>query len=285
MTLFIEEVLTSCLGTNRKIETIQAAAGGDINQAYSCATDAGIYFVKVNRASVIDMFQTEALALNELKQKSDFVIPAVVGVYEGAQQCALVLEYIALHALDNAGFYKAGDTLARLHQQPQAFFGWSQDNYIGATEQINLRSQDWFEFFVYQRLAFQIERLNDSVLKAQLKYLPELKRYFENCLVVPSLLHGDLWSGNIAANGQGQPVIYDPASFYGDREMDLAMTELFGGFPVSFYQGYQSVWPVEDGYARRKNLYQLYHILNHANLFGGHYVTRARSMLAQALSE
>ncbi len=169
-------------------------------------------------------------------------------------------------------------------------FGWGRENTIGSTPQINTPSDDWIEFWRERRLGKQLE------LAAHSGYCGRLQRQGERLLgkfaglfagyrPLPSLLHGDLWSGNYAADAEGNPVIYDPAPYYGDREADLAMTELFGGFGRAFYNAYQQAWPLDDGYRTRKTLYNLYHILNHLNLFGGGYLGQAESMIDSLLAE
>ncbi len=169
-------------------------------------------------------------------------------------------------------------------------FGFVQDNFIGTTAQPNAWNNDWIDFWREQRLGFQLRLAAENGYGGQLKNLGEkllntLPAFFDGYIPQPSLLHGDLWSGNHAFLADGTPTIFDPASYYGDRECDLAMTELFGGFPADFYTAYRAEWPLHEGYETRRDLYNLYHILNHANLFGGGYVKQAEQMMQRLLLE
>jgi len=166
--------------------------------------------------------------------------------------------------------------LAQLHRATGPRFGWERDNFIGPTPQHNGWSDDWRDFFLEKRLKpqFELARTNGFSLE-----MPSLS-LLDNHRPQPSLLHGDLWSGN-AGFSNGQPVIFDPSVYYGDREADLAMTELFGGFPDEFYSAYRKEFPVEGGYEKRKHLYNLYHLLNHLNIFGGGYLAQVQSTLRQ----
>jgi len=162
--------------------------------------------------------------------------------------------------------------LTDLHRHTNARFGWATDNWIGLSPQQNGWSADWVEFFLEKRLKPQAARCG------LLAELPDVRRILEGHRPQASLLHGDLWSGNAGFTAEG-PVIYDPAVYYGDRECDLAMTELFGGFPAEFYAAYRQAFPLPDGYATRKNLYNLYHLLNHLNIFGGGYLVQVKAAL------
>jgi protein-ribulosamine 3-kinase len=183
-------------------------------------------------------------------------------------QAYLLLEYLDLQG--NGDFAALGRMLATLHRKTATRFGWQRDNYIGATPQANGWCDDWAEFWRERRLRPQFER-------AGLK-LEFAEKLLENHRPQPSLLHGDLWNGNVGFTPEG-PVIFDPAVYYGDREADLAMTELFGGFPREFYQAYRQAWPLPPGYEKRKHLYNLYHLLNHLNLFGGGYLGQVNATL------
>ena len=176
-----------------------------------------------------------------------------------------------------------------MHRTTRAEFGWVRDNTIGATPQPNTPDPDWVRFWARQRLGFQLalaarnghggalQRLGETLLGR----LPDLLDHAP----APSLLHGDLWGGNLGYMRDGEPVIYDPAVYYGDREADLAMTELFGGFGGDFYAAYREAWPLDPGYASRRDLYNLYHVLNHLNLFGGGYLGQALNLLGRLLAQ
>ena len=183
-----------------------------------------------------------------------------------------------------------GRGLAFMHRFHAAHFGWHRDNTIGATPQINTPAADWIGFWRKQRLGFQLALARENGYRGRLlaqgeRLLGQLPVFFSGHEPRPSLLHGDLWSGNAAFMRDGTPVMFDPAVYYGDREADIAMTELFGGFSADFYRAYDEAYPREPGYATRKQLYNLYHVLNHLNLFGGGYHAQAERMIEQLLSE
>ena len=179
-----------------------------------------------------------------------------------------------------------GHQLAALHREgTNENFGWSQNNTIGSTPQINTWMSNWADFFAQQRIGYQLK-----LAQRRGGSFPELNRVVDavrdklaDRKPQPSLVHGDLWSGNAAIAADGSPVIFDPATYYGDRETDIAMTELFGGFPSAFYRGYNEAWQLDDGYQQRKNVYNLYHVLNHFNLFGGSYGNQARRIIEKII--
>jgi fructosamine-3-kinase len=178
--------------------------------------------------------------------------------------------------------------LAALHRIEGNRFGWWRGNHIGATPQPNDPSPDWPDFWRQRRLGFQLDLAARQGHRGRLQGLGE--RLLERLPALldhrprPSLLHGDLWGGNLAYDPDGRPVVFDPAVYHGDREADLAMTELFGGFPSRFYAAYQAAWPLDPAYRVRKVLYNLYHVLNHLNLFGGGYLTQAEGMMQRLLA-
>ena len=169
-------------------------------------------------------------------------------------------------------------------------YGFTHDNFIGTTPQPNGWKDSWMDFWRERRLGFQLQLAKKNGYGGQLQSLGEklldaLPAFFDGYTPQPSLLHGDLWSGNHAFLADGTPAIFDPATYYGDRECDLAMTELFGGYPANFYAAYRAAYPMDAGYAIRRDLYNLYHILNHANLFGGGYARQAEQMIQRLLAE
>jgi len=256
--------------------------GGCIHRTFR-ATDGGrSWFVKVNDATRADLFAAEADGLRALAQ-GPLRVPEVICCGETLEQSFLVLEWLNLGAGAPRDYAKLGEQLARLHALAGPHCGWRRDNYIGSTPQINAADASWARFFGTARLAPQLAlaRRNGHVAlyaKGE-KLLQALPQLFGGHAPRPSLLHGDLWGGNAAFLGDGTPVIFDPAAYYGDRETDLAMTELFGGFPEDFYAAYRAFAPLDPGYRVRKTLYNLYHVLNHANLFGGGYATQAGKMM------
>lgn len=201
-----------------------------------------------------------------------------------------MLESLELGHADVAAMRRLGRNPARLHGVVAARYGGQRDNTIGSTPQPNTPSEDWIAFWREQRLGFQL-RLAASqgrrgrLLGAGERLLEKLLAFFAGYRPAPSLLHGDLWSANAAATSSGEPVLFDPAVYSGDREADLAMTELFGGFPASFYEAGRAESPLDRGYVTRKHLYNLYHVLNHANLFGGAYAAQAEPLIAWPLAE
>lgn len=263
-------------------------SGGHINRTYrlSCSPTED-YFVKLNGQGVQGLFNAESEGLTELAHSNSLRTPMPVcqGTTDG--QAFLVLEYIPLQSQGDLAI--AGTQLAQLHHNTQSSFGWHRDNHIGITPQTNSRETNWPLFWREQRLGPQLALAKHNGFGSELsargeqliEQLPTLLDHAPSA----SLLHGDLWSGNLAYDATEQPVIFDPAVYYGDREADLAMTELFGGFGERFYAAYRECWALADGYSVRKQLYNLYHILNHLNLFGTGYLEQAKTMIDQLLAE
>ncbi len=190
----------------------------------------------------------------------------------------------------NGDYAALGRALALVHSVRGEFFGWRWDNYIGTTPQLNRRSSSWSDFWREARLRPQLELgrrngLNASLLTKGERLVEAVPRVLSGHVPMASLLHGDLWCGNAGCLAGGVPVFFDPAVYWGDRETDLAMTELFGGFPPAFYSAYAEAAPLDAGYAARKPLYNLYHVLNHANLFGGGYASQAERMIDGLLAQ
>ena len=181
-----------------------------------------------------------------------------------------------------------GKQLAQLHlaKTEKQAFGWHRNNTIGSTPQINPWNEDWIEFYTENRLRYQFDlaRQKRMSFKYEEDLYEKIPQFFADYDPEASILHGDLWGGNASANRHDLPVIYDPATYYGDRETDIAFTELFGGFTQAFYQNYHQTYPLDPGYKIRKKLYNLYHVLNHYNLFGGGYASQAQSMIHELLT-
>ena len=180
--------------------------------------------------------------------------------------------------------------LAAQHRLPQAKFGWDKDNFIGASPQANGWSEDWLAFWRDRRIHAQLRmamanRYPSKMIDRGERLLADSEAFFRTHRPVPSLLHGDLWGGNASALPDGTPVVFDPAVYCGDREADLAMTELFGGFPKDFHSAYRNAWPLDDGYPVRRDFYNLYHVLNHANLFSGSYVEQGARLIERLIAE
>jgi fructosamine-3-kinase len=284
----IEQSLGAAMGGGLQLKTPRGVGGGCINQAYRVESSQGPFFIKLNSADSLDMFTAEAEGLEELKQAELLRIPRAVCWGVAGRQAFLVLEHLELGGSGSAA--ALGEGLAALHRVTADQFGWYRDNTIGSTPQRNRHSTDWLQFWSEQRLGFQLQRAASNGADQRLqergaRLLEALPALLGERQPEASLLHGDLWSGNYAYTRAGEPAIFDPAVYYGDRETDLAMTELFGGFGREFYAAYQHAWPLEAGYATRKKLYNLYHVLNHFNLFGGGYLSQAQGLIDNLLSE
>jgi fructosamine-3-kinase len=286
----ISQQITAATGQVFTARSVQSLSGGDINAAFRLQDGQIKYFVKLNRPELEAMFAAEFAGLQALAATKTVRVPTPIVHGQSENHSFLVLEYLELGRSSAASERLLGQQLAQLHQQAQPYFGWHRDNTIGSTLQINTRNNDWLNFWCEQRLGFQLQLAAKNGYGGRLQTMGErlsgeLVALFSNYQPVPSLLHGDLWAGNAATDKQGTPVIFDPACYYGDREADLAMTELFGGFGRDFYAAYQAVWALDAGYQTRKALYNLYHILNHLNLFGGGYLRQAETMMASLLAE
>lgn len=280
--------IAAATGVTAQLEVLGTIGGGCINQAQRIRYGDHEYFVKLNQARLLDMFAAEAAGLDEMRQCTALRIPAPVCYGNDAQSAWLVLEYLSLGGRGNAA--ALGEGLAAMHRITRDDYGWYRDNTIGSTPQLNTPCDNWVEFWRERRLRFQLELAARNGHGGRLQTQGEqllgcFHGLFNDYTPPASLLHGDLWGGNHACTQAGEPAIFDPAVYYGDRETDLAMTELFGGFGQAFYSAYENAWPLDGGYRVRKTLYNLYHILNHLNLFGGGYLGQAQGMIDSLLSE
>jgi len=290
-TALLESIRTGLAGPTGSAPCLAWAedlSGGDINRAARIRDGHRSWFVKYRDNAPAGMFAAEARALAEISASGCVRVPAAMAWGSAGDTAWLVLEYLELLSSGPAALL--GEQLAALHGITRDRFGWSMDNYIGTTPQLNRPSDNWTEFWRHCRLEPQLamaraagfgSRLTDSGERL-LDGLEQLLRDHQPCA---SLLHGDLWAGNKAFTSSGQPVLYDPAVYYGDRETDIAMSELFGGFEPAFYLAYQSVWPLPAGYPLRRELYKLYHVLNHLNLFGAAYLSRCERMIGALLAQ
>lgn len=284
----VAEAIGAATGSPFAAAALQPIGGGDINQAFSVKSGTRRFFVKANRAERLPMLEAEAAALRELIATHSVRAPQPLCSGTAAGQAFLVLEYLDLRGSGDAA--RLGEQLAALHRVPQPQFGWAHDNWIGSTPQPNGWQHDWVAFWRDRRLGFQLRLAAKNGYGGALQrdgeaLLSRLDGFFDGYTPAPSLLHGDLWGGNHGYLADGSPVVFDPAVYAGDRECDLAMSELFGGFAPAFYAAYREAWPLDSGYAVRRTLYNLYHILNHVNMFGGGYAAQAQRMLAQLLAE
>ncbi len=262
------------------ISESRACGGGCIHRAEAITlTDGRSYFLKSN-ADAFDMFEQEACGLNALQQAGYLRVPRVIALGRvSGQEDYLILEFINSSSPPVDFFANFGSKLAELHRNYHTgWFGWHNDNYLGRNPQINSRCATWTEFFAENRLRYQMR------LAVQQGYhVPSLVRGVDklcerlgDLLGRPDenacLLHGDLWSGNFLCDEDGQPVIFDPAVYLGNREAELSMPLLFGGFPSEFFKAYDEAWPLAQGWRERVEIYKLYHLLNHLNLFGSGYI-------------
>ncbi len=257
--------------------------GGDISAAWRLAAEDGDVFLKTGPLSSFDMFEAEAEGLEELARANAVRVPAVITLGCADRSAFVALEWLDFGGRAGAAGRKLGEHLAELHRTVSDRFGWHRDNTIGLTPQHNPRTDDWVEFYREHRLRYQLELARSNGFGGELqtagaRLLEALPEFFRDYEPAASLLHGDLWGGNWATCDR-EPVIFDPAVYFGDRETDLAMTRLFGGFGRDFYEAYEASWPLARGHEKRNDLYQLYHVLNHLNLFGSGYLGRALALM------
>lgn len=286
----LSQQISDATGTPFSTARQSSIGGGCINSAFRIEGDDQRYFVKLNSADRLDMFIAESEGLQEMDKAGAIKVPQPVCYGVSGSQAFLVMELLEFGGGNRDVMQHFGQQLAALHRHTQTDFGWHRDNTIGSTHQPNDANPDWLNFWHKQRLGYQLqlaERHGASgrLLRKGEQLLTDFAAFFIDYQPVASALHGDLWSGNYSTLKSGEPVIFDPAFYYGDREADIAMTELFGGFGSDFYAAYNEVWPLDSGYNTRKTFYNLYHILNHFNMFGGGYGSQAEGMIERLLSE
>jgi fructosamine-3-kinase len=265
------------------IKSIQSIGGGSINQTYYVELiNQQRFFIKLNSSDFKNNFEQEKFNLEYLQNKSGLIIPEVYHLYVDNDYACLILEYLEKTGEDKYFEYNLGKHLAELHKNTNSFFGWFQDNYIGSLPQKNTQLKNWIEFFVTQRLEPLVKNCYDKKLlfHSDIKSFENLYSKLENIFPVepPSLLHGDLWTGNRMNTTRGVAV-FDPACYFGFREMDIAMLNLFGHPADDFYAGYQSVYPLEKNFKERIPVCNLYPLLVHAVLFGYSYIYDIKSII------
>jgi fructosamine-3-kinase len=281
--------VAALFGSTTTIQRRRGVSGGSINRTEELELSNGAsVFLKRNSDRYERLFEEEARGLRALRSANGPRVPQPLALFRGAGEQFLLMEYIGSTASGRDYRSELGVQLAGLHAEARSdLCGFDRDNHIGSTPQRNQRDPDWHRFFGEARLGFQmklaVERgLADTGMARKLEQivhrLPELLPAPDDGR--PSLLHGDLWGGNVMTGPAGEPVLIDPAVYFGHREADLAMTELFGGFGRQFMEAYQATWALEPGYSRRRDLYNLYHLLNHLNLFGRSYLGSCRSIIA-----
>lgn len=282
--------LSRALGSEVAASSQRHVSGGSINACSRFDSEGGPIFVKHGSAKCLAMFQAEAAGLAELTLARAARIPKVLAVSEREGVAFLALEWIDLGHPTASSEQQLGEQLAAQHRVTRDKFGWHRDNTIGSTPQTNDLADQWVEFLRERRLLPQLAWAKSNGAGADLidagqRLCERLDGFFAGYRPVPSLLHGDLWGGNWGTDESGQPVLFDPAVYFGDREADVAMTRLFGGFGAPFYAAYQAAWSLDAGADVRVTLYNLYHVLNHFNLFGSGYLRQAQGMIQRLLAE
>jgi fructosamine-3-kinase len=281
----IGKILLQLYGKPVQIKSVTPLGGGCINQSCRLDTFTGSFFIKYNRADAYKgMFSSEAEGLKQLLNTGSIRIPSVIENGETEDYTFLMLEFIH-QGRKGTGFWEGfGSALANLHKQSHEAFGWGFDNYIGSLPQSNKAHKAWNDFFILERLEPMLKLARDGK-----KISPELARRFDALYnrfneifppESPAFLHGDLWSGNFLVDETGSPCLIDPAVYFGHREADLAMTHLFGGFSEAFYSAYHAAFPLEKGWEKRIDIFNLYPLLVHVNLFGGGYVSDVARIMA-----
>lgn len=268
----------------REILSTRSVGGGSINDAFSLHTDKGPFFIKINDAGRYPgMFEAEARGLSVLEGASSIRVPEGILTGSAGNHAFILMEYLESGAPAKDFWRSFGRGLAELHRNSSDAFGLDHDNYIGSLPQSNTAHPDWNRFFISERLEPMARMARDKGLADSplLQSLDRLYRQLGSVFPVeaPSLLHGDLWSGNFMTGPQGEPCIIDPAVYYGFREMDIGMSKLFGGFSGKFYEAYNDAWPMEPGWQGRVDICNLYPLLVHVNLFGAGYIGQVKEVL------
>ena len=280
---FIKHLEATCSQLEHKpvqLRAYETVSGGDTHQAYRLAMTDKDYFIKVSQAADLTIFEKEALGLQMLSETSGFVIPDVYdcGIFD--KSAYILMPYIqSMQGVENPENF--AQNLVKLHQNTWDEYGLASDNYIGKLPQKNTFNGDWIDFFWHNRLKFQLDLAGDIIPLDLRKQFDQLFRKLPDILAPekPALVHGDLWYGNYFYNLQGQAVLFDPAVYFGHREVDLAMMSLFGGFSLEVYHIYQVLFPLQPDWKNRLKIYQLYPLLVHVNLFGPSYLESIRQVL------
>ena len=282
----LSEILSQELSQPVEVSGLSPVGGGSISSTYKILSSAGMFFLKVNDAEYAGaMFKIEAEGLALLRENSSFTIPQVISINNESNRAFLIMDYIESSSRNRNYWENLGGSLAELHKQTNLSFGLIHDNYIGSLPQQNKFADDWSSFFIERRILPMVKLAvnnglvtNAFVAKIELALIEIVELMPKD---PPALVHGDLWSGNLMVDSSGQPCLIDPAVYYGHREMDIAFSHLFGGFEQRFYEVYQDVYPLEPGFDSRIDIYNLYPLLVHLNLFGRSYLGQIEHILTR----
>lgn len=278
---FISDRISEQLDMDFVCSSTRQLQGGDTHEAYQITDGQQRFFIKLNDKSRLSVFEAEVQGLEHIRQSQAFYVPRVICTGVVGKHSFLAMQYLCIQQGTPELWYEFGVQLAKLHAfDPQQMYGWQEENYAGPTLQVNNWHKKWEQFFAEQRIGLMLQLLAEKghQLVDIDKAVDCVKHLLAGHQPQASMLHGDLWLGNTGFYQQ-QPLLFDPAFYFGDREVDLAMTELFGRFPENFYKGYEQQWALPEAYQYRKPIYQLYPLLNHALLFGGHYLESAKAIL------
>ncbi len=284
---FIESILADSLGKGTVLKDFQFLYCGNFNLAARVETANGKYFIKWNKGDHEGMFESEAKSMELIRETNTVYVPKVYGYGKKPDGSYLMLDFVSESSKNNDFWQDFGRNLASLHANTHEKFGLHFNNYMGALRQINDYTTDGIQFYLEKRLIIQLEKAYKSKL-VDFKLYVDLNNLFSKIATIfpkekPSLLHGDLWSGNIMVGANGYVALVDPSAYYGFREAEIAFTTLFGGFPIEFYEAYNEVKPLESGFKDRIDLYNLYPLLLHANLFGGGYLESIKRIVKKYL--
>ena len=280
----IEEILSHKFKQAVEITNVSSVSGGSINETLKLTTNTGKFFIKKNSASLYPkMFEKEAKGLNILASANAIAVPNVIALGQADNTAFLILDFIESRQKQHDFWDHFANKLASLHKNSSDYFGLDHDNYIGSLYQSNKKHDNWFDFFRSERLEKQVQlardhgRMGKDVVDSFERFYQKLPAIFP--VEPPALIHGDLWGGNYIVNENGGAVIIDPAVYYGHREMDLGMSQLFGGFDSRFYEAYHHHYPLEKRWQERMDYCNLYPLTVHVNLFGGGYLDSVKSIL------
>lgn len=283
--LLYERIIFETFGKQVPLNGAQLIAAGNMNQAICLETSEGSYFLKTNHLEVSDVFLKEKQGLELLKKHTSLQIPFVVNWGRMEDTNYLLLEWIPAGPPNKKYWHTLAEGLAELHMATQDVFGLDAPNYISILPQKNTPTPDWETFYIQERLEPMLQRayfhqlIDEGFMKVFRQLYPKIEGIFPK--EKPALLHGDLWSGNVLVNPSGSPSLIDPAIYFGHREMDISFSRLFGGFEPSFYETYQEIFPMEPGFEERKDLYNLYPLLVHLNLFGSGYLAGIKRTISR----